>query len=74
MRSKTVAKTTTRSRGSGSGAGSGTRHTMTAAARAAAKRAERGHLEPDPASTDEVAPGRPEAPAMRPHRAHRGPR
>jgi Mce-associated membrane protein len=60
MRSKTVAKTTTRSRGSGSG--SGTRHTMTAAARAAAKRAERGHLEPDPASTDEEVPGRPEAP------------
>ncbi|MCX4460678.1 hypothetical protein OOK58_54050 [Streptomyces sp. NBC_01728] len=60
MRSKTVAKTTTRSRGSGSG--SGTRRTMTAAARAAAKRAERGRLEPDPASTDEEAPGRPEAP------------
>ncbi|MFE9863451.1 hypothetical protein ACFYPZ_11955 [Streptomyces sp. NPDC005506] len=52
-----MAKTTTRSRGSGSG----TRHTVTAAARAAAKRAERGHLE-DPASTDEEAPGRPEAP------------
>ncbi|MFJ1604210.1 hypothetical protein ACIOHS_12685 [Streptomyces sp. NPDC088253] len=55
-----MAKTTTRSRGSGSG--SGTRHTMTAAARAAAKRAERGRLEPDPASTDEEATGRPEAP------------
>ncbi len=56
-----MAKTTTRSRGSGSG--SGTRHTMTAAARAAAKRAERGHLEPAAgASIDEVAPGRPGAP------------
>ncbi|MET7915118.1 hypothetical protein ABZU45_04095 [Streptomyces avermitilis] len=60
MRSKTVAKTTTRSRGSG--AGSGTGRTMTAAARAAAKRAERGHREPDPASTEEETPGRPEAP------------
>ncbi|MCX4704575.1 hypothetical protein [Streptomyces sp. NBC_01373] len=46
-----MAKTTTRGRGSGSS----TRHTMTAAARAAAKRAERGHREPGPA-TDEEAP------------------
>ncbi|MET7688349.1 hypothetical protein ABZT06_10270 [Streptomyces sp. NPDC005483] len=54
-----MAKTTTR----GSGSGPGTRRTMTAAARAAAKRAERGHREPGPAATDEEAPGRPEAPA-----------
>ncbi|MCZ0998714.1 hypothetical protein O1M63_12000 [Streptomyces mirabilis] len=67
-----MAKTTTRSRGSGAGAGSGTRHTMTAAARAAAKRAERGHLEPDPASTDEVALTA-RGTGRRPHRAHRGP-
>ncbi|MGX1474213.1 UNVERIFIED_CONTAM: Mce-associated membrane protein [Streptomyces canus] len=54
-----MAKTTTR----GSGSGPGTRRTMTAAARAAAKRAERGHREPGPAATDEKHPGRPEAPA-----------
>ncbi|MDQ0908285.1 Mce-associated membrane protein [Streptomyces canus] len=54
-----MAKTTTR----GSGSGPGTRRTMTAAARAAAKRAERGHREPGPAATDEEVPGRPEAPA-----------
>jgi Mce-associated membrane protein len=54
-----VAKTTTR----GSGSGPGTRHTMTAVARAAAKRAERGRREPGPAATDEEAPGRSEAPA-----------
>ncbi|WSE18616.1 hypothetical protein OHU24_08190 [Streptomyces sp. NBC_00118] len=53
MRSNTVAKTTNRSRGSGSGA----RRTMTAAARAATKRAERGHHRPGPAATDEEAPG-----------------
>ncbi|WP_328976072.1 hypothetical protein [Streptomyces canus] len=58
-----MTKTTTRSRGSGSGSGTG--RTMTAAARAAAKRAERGHREPDPAATDEETPGRPEAPAGR---------
>ncbi|MFF4354739.1 hypothetical protein [Streptomyces sp. NPDC001530] len=52
-----MAKTTTRGRGSGPG----TRRTMTAAARAAAKRTERGHREPGrPAATDEEAPGRPE--------------
>jgi len=56
-----MTKTTTRGRGSGSG--SGTRRTMTAAARAAAKRAERGHHELDPAATDEKAPGRPATPA-----------
>ncbi|WP_406478486.1 hypothetical protein [Streptomyces sp. NBC_01615] len=55
-----MTKTTTRSRGSGSG--SGTRRTITAAARAAAKRAERGHREPGPTATDEEAPGRHEAP------------
>jgi len=54
-----MTRTTTRSRGSGSGTG----RTMTAAARAAAKRAERGHREPDPTATDEETPGRPEAPA-----------
>ncbi|MFG2469358.1 hypothetical protein ACGFXB_28410 [Streptomyces canus] len=54
-----MAKTTTR----GSGFGPGTRRAMTAAARAAAKRAERGRREPGPAATDEEAPGRPEAPA-----------
>ncbi|WP_405873900.1 hypothetical protein [Streptomyces sp. NBC_00005] len=53
-----MAKTTTR----GSGSGPGTRRTMTAAARAAAKRAERGHREPGPAATDEEAPGQPKAP------------
>ncbi|WP_371644510.1 hypothetical protein [Streptomyces mirabilis] len=37
--------------------------TTTAAARAAAKRAERGHREPEPTATDEEAPVRPEAPA-----------
>ncbi|MEU0965021.1 hypothetical protein ABZ357_06080 [Streptomyces sp. NPDC005917] len=53
-----MAKTTTR----GSRSGPGTRRTMTAAARAAAKRAERGHHEPDPSTDiDEDAPGRPEA-------------
>ncbi|MGW0419122.1 hypothetical protein [Streptomyces sp. NPDC003015] len=52
-----MAKTTTR----GSGSGPGTRRTMTAAARAAAKRAERGHREPGPTATDEEAPGWPEA-------------
>lgn len=57
MRSKTVAKTTTR----GSGSGPGTRRTMTAAARAAAKRAERGHREPGPSATDENAPAHPES-------------
>ncbi|WP_432181281.1 hypothetical protein [Streptomyces sp. NBC_00063] len=46
-----MAKTTNRSRGSGSGA----RRTMTAAARAATKRAERGHHRPGPAATDEEA-------------------
>lgn len=46
-----MAKTTTRGRGPASG----TRRTMTAAARAAAKRAERGHREPGPA-TDAVDP------------------
>lgn len=55
-----MTKTTTRGRGSGSG--SGTRRTITAAARAAAKRAERGHHEPDPAATDEEASRRPETP------------
>ncbi|MFI6440550.1 hypothetical protein [Streptomyces sp. NPDC050759] len=54
-----MAKTTTR----GSGSGAGTRRTMTAAARAAAKRAERGRREPGPAAADEEAPGRPKAPA-----------
>ncbi|PAZ16812.1 hypothetical protein CLM62_05685 [Streptomyces sp. SA15] len=44
-----MAKTTTR----GGGPASGTRRTMTAAARAAAKRAERGHREPGPATDDE---------------------
>ncbi|RVU26186.1 hypothetical protein EOT10_11455 [Streptomyces antnestii] len=48
-----MAKTTNRSRGSG--AASGTRRTMTAAARAAAKRAERGHREPGPSATGEEA-------------------
>ncbi|MGW3147815.1 MULTISPECIES: hypothetical protein [Streptomyces] len=52
-----MAKTTTRGRGSGSG----TRRTMTAAARAAAKRAERGNREPGPTTIDETVPGRPEA-------------
>ncbi|MFF0287075.1 hypothetical protein [Streptomyces sp. NPDC005262] len=47
-----MAKTTNRSRGSGSSA----RRTMTAAARAATKRAERGHHRPGPAATDEEAP------------------
>ncbi|WP_330304163.1 MULTISPECIES: hypothetical protein [unclassified Streptomyces] len=56
-----MTKTTTRSRGSG--AGSGTRRTITAAARAAAKRAERGHREPGPtAAAEEEAPGRPGTP------------
>ncbi|WP_329227265.1 hypothetical protein [Streptomyces canus] len=55
-----MTKTTTRSRGSGSGSGTG--RTMTAAARAAAKRAERGHREPNSAATDKETPGRPEAP------------
>ncbi|MET7512722.1 hypothetical protein ABZS88_04460 [Streptomyces sp. NPDC005480] len=50
-----MAKTTTRSRGTGSG--SGPRRNLTAAARAAAKRAERGHGEPGPAATDEEATG-----------------
>jgi Mce-associated membrane protein len=50
-----VAKTTTRSRGTGSG--SGPRRNLTAAARAAARRAERGHGEPGPAATDEEATG-----------------
>ncbi|MFE2990577.1 hypothetical protein [Streptomyces sp. NPDC059262] len=49
-----MAKTTNWSRGSGSGA----RRTMTAAARAATKRAERGHHRPGPAATDEEAPER----------------
>ncbi|MFF2507111.1 hypothetical protein ACFVTY_27610 [Streptomyces sp. NPDC058067] len=48
-----MAKTTNRSRGSG--AASGTRRTITAAARAAAKRAERGHREPGPSATGEEA-------------------
>ncbi|WP_329573732.1 hypothetical protein [Streptomyces sp. NBC_01361] len=55
-----MAKTTNRSRGSG--AASGTRRTMTAAARAAAKRAERGHREPGQAATDELTRGRSAAP------------
>ncbi|MET7535626.1 hypothetical protein [Streptomyces sp. NPDC005507] len=50
-----MAKTTTRSRGTGSG--SGPRRNLTAAARAAARRAERGHGEPGPAATDEEATG-----------------
>lgn len=45
-----MAKTTTRGRGSGAG----TRSTMTAAARAAAKRAERGHRDPGPVTDDEA--------------------
>ncbi|MFE9440109.1 hypothetical protein ACFYO2_14025 [Streptomyces sp. NPDC006602] len=53
-----MARTTTRGRGSGSG----TRHTMTAAARAAAKRADRGHHELGPATDDEGATGRSEEP------------
>ncbi|WP_369258357.1 hypothetical protein [Streptomyces sp. R35] len=59
-----MTKTTTRGRGSGSGSGSGssTRRTMTAATRAAAKRAERGHREPGPGAADEEAPGRPGTP------------
>ncbi|MFF1811889.1 hypothetical protein ACFVXW_22615 [Streptomyces sp. NPDC058251] len=57
-----MTKTTTRGRGSGAGSGSGTRRTMTAATRAAAKRAERGHREPGPGATDEDAPVRPETP------------
>lgn len=50
-----MAKTTTR----GLGTGSGTRRTMTAAARAAAKRAERGNREPEPTAADEAVPARP---------------
>lgn len=57
MRRKTVATTTTR----GSGSGPGTRRTMTAAARAATKRAERGHHQPRSTDIDEDAPTRPEA-------------
>ncbi|AVH59077.1 MULTISPECIES: hypothetical protein [Streptomyces] len=47
----------------GRAAASPARRTMTAAARAAAKRAERGHREAGPAATDEKAPRRPEASA-----------
>ncbi|MFF0000984.1 hypothetical protein [Streptomyces avermitilis] len=47
--------------------------TTTAAARAAAKRAEPGHREPEPTATDEEAPVRPEAPAAGRPLAHRGP-